>query len=232
MKRSPAADMTTGNVTRHILRFALPLLVGNIFQQFYNAADSIIVGRFVGKQALAALGVAAPVMNIVLFNPEIPQNTGNIARTCAATGATLHLIEPLGFSLSDKYLKRAGLDYWNLMTYHTYPDFGEFLRQHPDARMHFASTKAPRGYHEATYQDGDFLIFGCETRGLPENLLEQVYDRCIRIPMRPEARSLNLSNSVAIVLYEALRQTDFPGLSSQGHLTGRDEEPAPWLDYV
>ena len=172
------------------------------------------------------------MMNIVLFNPEIPQNTGNIARTCAATGATLHLIEPLGFSLSDKYLKRAGLDYWNLMTYHTYPDFGEFLRQHPDARMHFASTKAPRGYHEATYQDGDFLIFGCETRGLPENLLEQVYDRCIRIPMRPEARSLNLSNSVAIVLYEALRQTDFPGLSSQGHLTGRDEEPAPWLDYV
>ena len=148
------------------------------------------------------------MMNIVLFNPEIPQNTGNIARTCAATGATLHLIEPLGFSLSDKYLK------------------------HPDARMHFASTKAPRGYHEATYQDGDFLIFGCETRGLPENLLEQVYDRCIRIPMRPEARSLNLSNSVAIVLYEALRQTDFPGLSSQGHLTGRDEEPAPWLDYV
>lgn len=107
------------------------------------------------------------MMNIVLFNPEIPQNTGNIARTCAATGATLHLIEPLGFSLSDKYLKRAGLDYWNLMTYHTYPDFGEFLRQHPDARMHFASTKAPRGYHEATYQDGDFLIFGCETRGLP-----------------------------------------------------------------
>lgn len=98
--------------------------------------------------------------------------------------------------------------------------------------MYFASTKAPRGYHEATYQDGDFLIFGCETRGLPENLLEQVYDRCIRIPMRPEARSLNLSNSVAIVLYEALRQTDFPGLSSQGHLTGRDEEPAPWLDYV
>ena len=99
------------------------------------------------------------MMNIVVFNPEIPQNTGNIARTCAATGATLHLIEPLGFSLSDKYLKRAGLDYWNLMTYHTYPDFGEFLRQHPDARMHFASTKAPRGYHEATYQDGDCLLY-------------------------------------------------------------------------
>lgn len=171
-------------------------------------------------------------LNIVLVHPEIPQNTGNIARTCAATGAVLHLIEPLGFSLSDKYLKRAGLDYWNLMTYHTYPDFGAFLQAHSGAHLHLASTKAPRGYHEATYEDGDFLVFGCETRGLPENLLSQAYDRCIRIPMRPEARSLNLSNSVAIVLYEALRQTGFPGLSSEGHLTGREENEAPWLDYV
>lgn len=171
-------------------------------------------------------------LNIVLVNPEIPQNTGNIARSCAATGATLHLIEPLGFSLADKYLKRAGLDYWNLMTYHTYPDMEAFLIKHPGARMHFASTKAPRGYHEARYQDGDFIVFGCETRGLPENLLEKVYDRCIRIPMRAEARSLNLSNSVAIVLYEALRQMDFPGLCSQGSLTGRQEQDAPWLDYV
>ncbi len=171
-------------------------------------------------------------LNIVLVNPEIPQNTGNIARSCAATGATLHLIEPLGFSLADKYLKRAGLDYWNLMTYHTYPDMEAFLLKYPGARMHFASTKAPRGYHEARYQDGDFIVFGCETRGLPENLLEKVYDRCIRIPMRPEARSLNLSNSVAIVLYEALRQMDFPGLCSTGSLTGREEQDAPWLDYV
>lgn len=171
-------------------------------------------------------------MNIVLVNPEIPQNTGNIARSCAATGSVLHLIEPLGFSLSDRYLKRAGLDYWHLMTYHVYPDLTDFLRRHPEARMHFASTKAPRGYHEATYQDGDFLVFGCETRGLPETLLSRVYDRCVRIPMKPEARSLNLSNSVAIVLYEALRQTGFPGLTAQGHLTGREEEPAPWLDYV
>ena len=171
-------------------------------------------------------------LNIVLVNPEIPQNTGNIARTCAATGAVLHLIEPLGFSLADKYLRRAGLDYWHLMTYYTYPSLEDFLAKHPQAVMHFASTKAPRGYHEAAYRDGDYLVFGCETRGLPEKLLERVYDRCVRIPMRPEARSLNLSNSVAVVLYEALRQTGFPSLSAQGALTGRDEPAAPWLDYV
>lgn len=171
-------------------------------------------------------------LNIVLVNPEIPQNTGNIARTCAATGCVLHLIEPLGFSLADKYLKRAGLDYWHLMRYHTWPDLESFFKAHPQARMHFASTKAPRSYTEAAYQDGDFLVFGCETRGLPENLLEKVYDRCIRIPMRAEARSLNLSNSAAIVAYEALRQLDFPGLSSEGSLTGREEQSGPWLDYV
>ena len=176
--------------------------------------------------------VAEMAMNIVLVNPEIPQNTGNIARTCAATGAVLHLIEPLGFSLADKYLKRAGLDYWGLMTYRVWPDLGALLQAYPEARMHFASTKAPRGYHEAAYQDGDFIVFGCETRGLPETLLARVYDRCVRIPMRPEARSLNLSNSVAVVLYEALRQTGFPGLSAEGTLTGRDEPDAPWLDYV
>lgn len=171
-------------------------------------------------------------LNIVLVYPEIPQNTGNIARTCAATGAVLHLIQPLGFSLEDKYLKRAGLDYWNLMTYHVYPDLETFLKQHEDARMFFASTKAPRSYHEVEYRDGDFLFFGQETRGLPENLLEKVYDRCIRIPMRPEARSLNLSNSVAITLFEALRQVGFPGMTAEGHLTGREESSGPWLDYV
>ncbi len=171
-------------------------------------------------------------LNVVLVNPEIPQNTGNIARSCAATGAVLHLVEPLGFSLADKYLKRAGLDYWHLMEYHTYPGLEAFFRAHPAGRMHFASTKAPRSHVEAHYQDGDFLVFGCETRGLPENLLAKVYDRCIRIPMRAEARSLNLSNSVAIVLYEALRQLDFPGLCAQGSLTGREEAAAPWLDYV
>lgn len=171
-------------------------------------------------------------MNIVLVNPEIPQNTGNIARTCAATGAKLHLIEPLGFSLDSKYLKRAGLDYWRLMEYRTYPSLEAFLQENQGARMHFATTKAPRSYHQAAYQDGDFLVFGCETRGLPENLLAKVYDRCIRIPMRQEARSLNLSNAVAITLYEALRQTEFSGLSDHGELTGREENDAPWMDYV
>ncbi len=172
-------------------------------------------------------------MNIVLVYPEIPQNTGNIARTCAATGAKLHLIEPLGFSLSDRYLKRAGLDYWNLMEYHVYPDLAGFLNTVPaEAGMHFATTKAPRGYHEVQYHVNDYLVFGQETRGLPENLLEKVYERCIRIPMRQEARSLNLANSVAIVLYEALRQNGFPGLSSQGALTGREESPGEWLDIV
>jgi len=171
-------------------------------------------------------------MNIVLMQPEIPQNTGNIARTCAATGTVLHLIEPLGFSLADKYLKRAGLDYWHLMEYHVYRSAEEFWKQHPGIRAHFATTKAPRGYHEAEYRDGDYLFFGCETRGLPENLLEKVYDRCIRIPMRAEARSLNLANSAAVVLYEALRQNGFPGLSAEGQLTGRVEPEGAWLDYV
>ena len=137
-------------------------------------------------------------LNIVLVEPEIPQNTGNIARTCAATGAKLHLVKPLGFSLDDRYMRRAGLDYWFLMQ----------------------------------YRDGDFLVFGKETRGLPENLLAKEYDRCVRIPMREEARSLNLSNSVAVVLYEALRQMDFPGLSDQGALTGREEAEGAWMDYL
>lgn len=171
-------------------------------------------------------------MNIVLMNPEIPQNTGNIARTCAATGARLHLIRPLGFSLEDRYLKRAGLDYWNLMEYRVYDSPEAFFREHSGIRTHYATTKAPRGYHEAEYHDGDWLVFGCETRGLPETLLEKEYDRCIRIPMRKEARSLNLSNSVAIILYEALRQTGFPSLNARGKLTGRDEPDDAWLDYV
>lgn len=171
-------------------------------------------------------------MNIVLVNPEIPQNTGNIARTCAATGTVLHLIKPLGFSLEDRYLKRAGLDYWQLMEYHVYSSLEDFLVRHPGIQAHYATTKAPKGYHEAVYHDGDYLFFGCETKGLPENLLKKVYDRCIRIPMRKEARSLNLANSAAIVLYEALRQNAFSGLSAEGSLTGREEEGGPWLDYI
>ena len=171
-------------------------------------------------------------LNIVLVNPEIPQNTGNIARTCAATGSVLHLVEPLGFSLSDRYLKRAGLDYWHLMTYRTWPDMGAFLEANAGARMHFTSSRAPRSFQQAEYRDGDFLIFGCESKGLPSALLQKVYDRAIRIPMIPEARSLNLSNSVAIVTYEALRQLGYPGLSAEGVLTDRDEPESPWLDYV
>lgn len=171
-------------------------------------------------------------MHIVLYQPEIPQNTGNIARTCAATGAMLHLIKPLGFSLEDRYLKRAGLDYWHMMSYRVYENFDELLECYPEHRMYFLSTKAPMSYTEVSYGKDDFLVFGCETRGLPESLLERVYDRCVRIPMVPDARSLNLSNSVAIVLYEALRQQGFDGLKSAGSLTGRADEAAPWMDYV
>ena len=171
-------------------------------------------------------------MHIVLYEPELPQNTGTIARACAATGSMLHLIAPLGFELSDRYLKRAGLDYWHMMQYRVYADFERFLEAWPDARMHFLTTKAPCAYTEASYGPDDFLVFGCETRGLPESLLSRVYDRCVRIPMVPGARSLNLSNSVAVVVYEALRQQGFPGLEARGSLTGREDASAPWMDYV
>lgn len=169
-------------------------------------------------------------MHIVLVNPEIPQNTGNIARTCAATGAKLHLIEPLGFELSDKYLKRAGLDYWHMMTYEVHRSWADFREAYSDAALHYATTKAPRDYSAVRYGPDDFLVFGRETKGLDEALLAQNYDRCVRIPMVSDARSLNLSNSVAILLYEALRQQSFPGLSSEGHL--RHTEAGEWKDYV
>ena len=171
-------------------------------------------------------------MHVVLYAPEIPQNTGNIARTCAATRTDLILIEPLGFTLSDKYMKRAGLDYFSMVNIRVLPDYAALMGAYPQARYHFASTKAPRSYAEAVYGPDDFLVFGCETKGLPESLLSRVYDRCVRIPMREGARSLNLANSVAIVLYEALRQQGFPGLSAQGSLTGREDAVSPWMDYV
>ena len=170
-------------------------------------------------------------MNIVLVEPEIPQNTGNIARTCAATGSHLHLIRPLGFSLADKYLKRAGLDYWNLMRYTVYDSLDEFYAKNPGASCYYASTKAARPYCDVRYGPDDFLVFGRESRGLDEALLRREYGRCVRIPMRAEARSLNLSNSVAIVLYEALRQQGFPGLAEAGSLAAEDEGAA-WEDYV
>lgn len=158
-------------------------------------------------------------MHIVLVEPEIPQNTGNIARTCAATRTTLHLVHPLGFSIDEKQVRRAGLDYWHLVTIEEHPSFDQLRDEYPDAQFFYASTKAPRSYAEVAYPEDAFLVFGKETRGLPEELLHDNYDRCVRIPMIEGARSLNLGNSVAIVLYEALRQQGFAGLSSEGHLT-------------
>ncbi|NLO83326.1 MAG: tRNA (uridine(34)/cytosine(34)/5-carboxymethylaminomethyluridine(34)-2'-O)-methyltransferase TrmL [Clostridiales bacterium] len=157
-------------------------------------------------------------LHIVLVEPEIPQNTGNIVRTCAATGCILHLIKPLGFSVDDKYLKRAGLDYWHLVDIRYHDSVDEIFRQHPGGDFYFATTKAPRDYTRVRYNHDSIIFFGKETAGLPEDLLRKNYERCIRIPMKPEARSLNLSNSVAIIVYEALRQLDFPGLELAGRL--------------
>lgn len=158
-------------------------------------------------------------LHIVLVEPEIPQNTGNIARTCAATHTTLHLVHPLGFSIDEKQVKRAGLDYWHLVTIEEHPSFAQLRQQYPNAEFFYASTKAPRSYAQAAYPENAFLVFGKETKGLPEDLLHENYDRCVRIPMIEGARSLNLGNSVAIVLYEALRQHQFAGLNEIEHLT-------------
>ena len=158
------------------------------------------------------------MLNIVLVEPEIPQNCGNIARTCAATGARLHLIRPLGFDISEKAVKRAGLDYWHLVEVFDYENLEDFFSRNTVEEMWCLSTKAPRSYVEAKFSDGCYLFFGKETKGLPEDFLEEHRDACIRLPMRAEARSLNLSNSVAITVYEALRQLEFPGLSGQGKM--------------
>ena len=158
------------------------------------------------------------MLNIVLVEPEIPQNCGNIARTCAATGCRLHLIRPLGFDISEKAVKRAGLDYWNLVEVIDYENLDDFFHRNEVKQMWCLSTKAPRSYTEATYADECYLFFGKETKGLPEDFLEQHRDACVRIPMRTEARSLNLSNAVAITVFEALRQLDFPGLQGFGKM--------------
>lgn len=150
-------------------------------------------------------------MNIVLVEPEIPQNTGNIARTCAVTDSKLHLVQPLGFSTEDKYLKRAGLDYWHMLDIYYYKNFRSFLKEKKKKRMFFASTKSPIRYDQPDYQPDDYLVFGKETQGLEESFLKKELDNTVRIPMVKGARSLNLSNSVAIILYEALRQNDFFG---------------------
>ena len=160
------------------------------------------------------------MLNIVLVEPEIPQNCGNIARTCAATGSRLHLIRPLGFDISEKAVKRAGLDYWHLVNVQVYDNLADFFAKNDVQQMWCLSTKAPRCYTEAAFADGCYLFFGKETKGLPEDFLEQHRAACVRLPMREEARSLNLSNAVAITVYEALRQLDFPGLQDYGKMKG------------
>lgn len=156
------------------------------------------------------------MLHVVLVEPEIPQNTGNIARTCAATGSVLHLTGPLGFSLDDKYLKRAGLDYWSLLDVRYYNNYSEFEKKNPEGCKYFVTTKAKHCYSDINYEPDCYLVFGKETAGLPISLLKANTERCIRIPIVNEARSLNLSNSVAIVVYEALRQMEFQGLKIQG----------------
>lgn len=161
-------------------------------------------------------------INIVLHEPEIPQNTGNIARTCAATGASLHIIRPMGFTVDDKKLKRAGLDYWDKLDITYYDSLDDFNDAHPGAQIFYFSTKAPRTYTEVEYPDEVFIMFGKESRGLPEELLHENRERCVRIPMRDSLRSLNLSNSVAVAVYEILRRRDFRGLVGEGKLTRFD----------
>ncbi len=157
-------------------------------------------------------------MNIVLIEPEIPQNTGNIARTCAATQTPLHIVKPMGFTVDDKKLKRAGLDYWYLLNITYYENYDEFLKKHGDKELHFFTTKGKTVHSDASYGRDAFLIFGKETAGIDEAILKKNMHRCVRIPMYSEARSLNLSNSVAVALYEALRQNGYEGLCRKGRL--------------
>ena len=157
-------------------------------------------------------------MHIVLHQPEIPANTGNIGRTCVATGTSLHLIEPLGFRLDEKSIKRAGMDYWEHLDVTRYMNYQEFLEKHPNAKIWMATTKAKKTYTEAEFGPDDFIMFGKESAGIPEEILVENEETCIRIPMLDEIRSLNLSNSVAIVLYEALRQNNFAGMQTEGEL--------------
>ena len=158
------------------------------------------------------------MLNIVLVEPEIPHNTGAVARTCAATGARLHLVRPLGFDISDKAVKRCGLDYWYLVELSVYNNLDDYFAKNGDTGLWLATTKAPRAYHEADFSGDVTLMFGKETAGLPRWLRERYRERCIRIPMISQARSLNLSNSVAILAYEALRQQGFPGLLAEGSM--------------
>ena len=157
--------------------------------------------------------------NIVMVEPEIPQNTGNVARTCAVTGSRLHLVGPMGFTIDDKKLKRAGLDYWHTLDITMYDSIEEFFNKNKDGNFYFASTKSLNRYCDVEFKDGDYILFGKETKGLDEKLLRDNKDKCIRIPMGSNQRSLNLSNSVAIIVYEALRQNNFFDLETEGSLT-------------
>ena len=158
------------------------------------------------------------MLNIVLFEPEIPQNTGNIGRTCVATNTRLHLIEPLGFRLDEKSLRRAGMDYWKDLDVTTYANFDEFMSKNPEAKIYMATTKAPNVYSEVNFEPDCYIMFGKESAGIPEEILVHHKENSIRIPMVGDIRSLNLSNSVAVVLYEALRQNNFTGMTKEGHL--------------
>ena len=159
------------------------------------------------------------MLNIVLVEPEIPQNAGNIARTCAVTGSRLYMVRPLGFEVSDKYLKRAGLDYWHFVDISYYDSIEELMDKfYNGSNFYFFSTKAKKIHSDANYKDGDFLVFGKETKGLPEDLLKKHYDECVRLPMMGETRSLNLSNSVCVGVYEALRQMGYPGMKTEGEI--------------
>ena len=157
-------------------------------------------------------------LHIVLLEPEIPQNTGNIARSCAATGASLHLIKPLGFSIDDKHMKRAGLDYWDSLDLHVYENLSEFYLLNPNAKIYYFSKKGKHVYSDVSYDGDVYLMFGRESIGLPEDLLKKNESHCLRMPMKEGLRSLNLSNTVAIALYEVLRQHGFEGLEKEGHL--------------
>ena len=158
------------------------------------------------------------MLNIVLHEPEIPANTGNIGRTCVASNTRLHLIEPLGFKLNEKALKRAGMDYWSDLDVRTYIDYNDFMEQNPGAKIYMATTKASKVYTEVQYEPDCFIMFGKESAGIPEEILVEHKDTCVRIPMVGDIRSLNLGNSVAIILYEALRQNQFAGMNLEGHL--------------
>ena len=165
------------------------------------------------------------MLNIVLLEPEIPANTGNIGRTCVATGTRLHLIEPLGFKLSEKALKRAGMDYWKDLDVTTYIDYRDFLEKNPGAKIYMATTKAQKTYTEVSYEPDCYIMFGKESAGIPEEILVENEENCVRIPMIGDIRSLNLGNSVAVILYEALRQNGFAGMTLEGHLHRLEWKP-------